>query len=126
MTVIAVAALIFLAPAPPLAVSPSVSPEERAESVAYSELNNGNEMAAIRKLARSEPVKSGDPAALINLGTAYARAGMYDAARASFRAAADSSMRYDLELAGGDWMDSRDAARAALKHLDRQQALAVR
>ena len=58
-----------------------------------------------------------DPALLINLGAAYARKG--DAARAAgaFQAAIDSDTRYDLELADGTWVDSRQAARRALETL---------
>ncbi|MCT2400262.1 hypothetical protein [Novosphingobium mangrovi (ex Huang et al. 2023)] len=90
---------------------------EKVPDVAYEELATGRADAALRKLEASDAAKSQDPATLINLGTAYAGAGQADKAIASYRAAIASSDRYDLELADGTWMDSRVAARTALKRL---------
>ena len=57
------------------------------------------------------------PATLINMGTAYARQGRADLAADMFRAALASDQRYELQLADGRWVDSRDAARMALTRL---------
>ena len=93
--------------------------------VAYSELAAGDAAAAVRKLEVGAAGAS-DPALLINLGTAYARQGSTDKALAAFRAAIDSPERYDLELADGSWMDSREVARHALARLQRTTAQASR
>lgn len=93
--------------------------------VAYSELTGGDAAAAVRKLEEAASAAR-DPAVLINLGTAYARQGATDKALAAFRAAIASPERYDLELADGRWMDSREAARAALGNLQRATARAER
>lgn len=93
--------------------------------VAYTELTTGNADAAVRKLEESLGSEN-DPAVLINLGTAYAKQGATDKALAAFRAAVASRDRYDLELADGSWMDSREAARIALGNLQRTTAQAAR
>jgi len=101
-------------------------PQPQTTDVAYSELKAGASEAALRKLEDSPGVKEGDPATLINLGTAYTRVGMTDRAMAAYRAAIASDMRYDLELADGSWMDSRVAAQTALDRLLRARARASR
>jgi hypothetical protein len=94
--------------------------------VAYEELAAGKNEEAVTKLLTNGTARSGDPAALINLGAAYARQGMTQQAVASFKAAVDSPERYDLELADGTWMDSRWAARKAMQGVLRTTAVAVR
>lgn len=101
------------------------TPAAALDDVAYTELSSGNANAAVRKLEESGMDRT-DPALLINLGTAYARQGATDKALAAFRAAIASSDRYDLELADGSWMDSREAARQALAKLQRTTAQAAR
>ena len=92
--------------------------------VGYQELKSDAPDAAIAKIEANDKLAS-DPAALINLGNAYARLGQTDKALRHYRAAVDSKVRYDLELANGTWMDSRYAARKALSALkaSTQQAL---
>lgn len=101
------------------------TPAAGISDVAYTELSAGNAGAAISKLEHSAVDRS-DPAVLINLGTAYARQGATDKALAAFRAAIASPDRYDLELADGSWMDSREVARQALARLQRNTAQAAR
>ncbi|MCJ2185573.1 tetratricopeptide repeat protein [Novosphingobium beihaiensis] len=98
----------------------------KVQDVAYEELASGRSDAALRKLEASSAVRAGDPAALINLGAAYAAAGRTDKAIVSYRAAMASSDRYELELADGSWMDSRLAARTALNRLLSANAQASR
>ena len=50
---------------------------DRMHDVAYQELSQGRSEAALRKLESSSAVEAGDPAALINLGSAYASAGRH-------------------------------------------------
>lgn len=92
--------------------------------VAYSELAGGRDAEALTKLEQSALVQAGDPAALINLGTAYARAGEEAKARASFAAAMASRDRYVLELADGTWVESQVAARMANTALNTGAVLA--
>lgn len=90
--------------------------------VAYEAMTQGRTDAAIEQLrARA----GDDPAALINLGTAYARKGMRAEAKASFDAAIAAD-RYELQLADGSWMDSRRAARVAAARLDKASTFAAR
>ena len=86
--------------------------------VAYEELSGGQAAEAIRALEAMRAQNPGDPAVLINLGSAYAELG--DAARAeeAYRSAIESDVRYRLELADGSWVDSRHAARLALRNLE--------
>ncbi|HKT85845.1 MAG TPA: tetratricopeptide repeat protein [Novosphingobium sp.] len=99
---------------------------QKEPDVAYEELRTGRNQEAIDKLERNGMVQAGDPAALINLGTAYARQGMADKALVSYRAAIHSPERYDLELADGSWMDSRWAARKAMRDLPQASMMAMR
>ena len=117
-------AIILAAAAASQSVPAPALPAEVTD-VAYTELKAGNADAAVRKLEEvAGQVR--DPAVLINLGTAYARQGATDKALAAFRAAIASPERYDLELADGSWMDSRELARAALGKLQRATAQASR
>ena len=94
--------------------------------VGYTELAQGRPQDAITRIRGNSSLEASDPAALINLGAAFARLGQADKAEASYLAAIASDKRYDLELADGSWMDSRRAARLALRRLDSGQALALR
>jgi hypothetical protein len=86
--------------------------------VAYDEMRSGRTEAAITKLQADSDLSQRDPSRLINLGSAYARLGRDAEAAAMYRAALASPIRYDLELASGEYMDSRWAARAALVQLE--------
>jgi Flp pilus assembly protein TadD len=86
--------------------------------VAYDEMRSGRTEAAITKLQADSDLSQRDPSRLINLGSAYARLGRDAEAAAMYRAALASPIRYDLELASGEYMDSRWAARAALMQLE--------
>ena len=86
---------------------------------AYEQLAAGDTATAISHLEQALSKTPGDPALLINLGTAYARAGRMEEARDAFRAAIASEDRYRVELADGTWEDSRRVARLALDSLDR-------
>ncbi|EIZ79911.1 hypothetical protein WSK_1506 [Novosphingobium sp. Rr 2-17] len=101
-------------------------PVANAPDVAYAELSAGEAHAAVTKLEANGAARSDDPATLINLGAAYARAGQPDKAIAVTRAAVQTPIRYDLELADGSWTDSRDAARRALQSMKSARALAAR
>ncbi len=108
-------ALMF-AQAGSLAVIDEPATEQR--EVAYDALASGEARAAIAALEALREENPGDPALLINLGSAYAALGDTARAEASYREAASSDIRYQLELADGSWTDSRRAARTALRALE--------
>ena len=91
-------------------------------SVAYEELQAGQNVAA-RDILIESNISADDPSRLINLGTAYARLGQSADAAAAYRAAMTTPIRYDVELAGGQYMDSRWAARTALARLENGKPL---
>lgn len=121
--------LVALAFAMPAAAQTSVvvtAPQADAEDilpVAYAELKAGDNRAAIAKLTGETTLDRRDPSRLINLGTAYARVGQTADATASYEAAITSPIRYDVELDGGQYMDSRWAARTALANLQQGRPL---
>ena len=109
--------------APPLATASATARELVADGVtvlpvAFDEMRSGRTEAAIAKLQAEGDLSARDPSRLINLGSAYARQGRDAEAAAMFRAAIASPIRYDVELASGDYMDSRWAARIALARLE--------
>lgn len=107
--------------------APAITVEGVGESdVGYRELVAHRPADAVARIEANHRLDADDPAALINLGTAKARLGDRHAAADHYRAAIVSRQRYDLELADGTWMDSRAAARLAVKMLERGEALALR
>ena len=102
------------------------TPTPEKADVAYTELAAGQTQAAVSKLEASGARHSDDPATLINLGAAYARAGQADKALAAYRAAVATPERYDLQLADGSWADSRVAARMALNGMLAARTMAAR
>lgn len=120
--------LIALAVSSPAAAQSIVvvtAPQADSETlpVAYGELKAGENQAAIEKLTVGTTLDRRDPSRLINLGTAYARLGRTAEAAAAYDSAIGSPIRYDVELANGDYVDSRWAARTALANLNRGKPL---
>lgn len=93
----------------------------QSSEVAYEELSGGEARAAVAALEALRADNPDDPALLINLGTAYQALGDRVRAEQAFRAAAASTVRYEVELADGSWVDSRRAARLALRALEQSQ-----
>ncbi|WP_120716436.1 hypothetical protein [Tsuneonella amylolytica] len=89
-----------------------------AADIGYDALIAGDGERAVEAIA-ADPLATDDPAKLINLGVAYAMEGDRDRARTMFERAAASSERYDLEVASGEWVESRRLALRALAALDR-------
>ncbi|OYW45819.1 MAG: hypothetical protein B7Z08_12870 [Sphingomonadales bacterium 32-68-7] len=125
MTALMMASALLLAQTATSLPDPDISIHDRKD-VSYEALAQGRHDQAIGALEARLLTDPGDPALLINLGSAYALAGKTERAAAAYRAAIDSDTRYQLELADGTWVDSRRAARRALATLDRQGALAAR
>lgn len=107
---------LMLAQAGSMAV---LSDEQQTQvtDVAYETLAAGEARQAIDNLEALLVQNPGDPALLINLGSAYAQVGDTAKAAQYYREAAASETRYQLELADGSWVDSRRAARTALLRL---------
>lgn len=89
--------------------------------VAYEELTDGKAAEAVRNLEALLLDNPGDPAILINLGSAYAEQGQLERAAGFYAQAAESDVRYRLELADGSWADSRLAARRALEQVEQRR-----
>ncbi len=108
---------LMLAQAGSLAV---LGDEQQTQSsdVAYETLAAGEARQAIENLEALRAMNPGDPALLINLGSAHAQLGDTEKASQYYREAAASETRYQLELADGSWVDSRRAARTALLRLE--------
>ena len=124
MAVTLLLAAALLAPeAPPTNAG---TPAADHVNVAYEEMAQKRNEAAIARIHADPAVESDDPAALINLGTAHARLGQKDRALAFYRAAIASPVRYDLQLADGRWMDSRAAARQAAAALEKSSTIVLR
>lgn len=109
-------ALLLIAQAGPSAAT--TQPDIETREVGYETLVSGEARQAIAQLEAARVQNPGDPALLINLGAAYAAVGEYQAAEQAYREALASNDRYELELASGEWVDSRHAARLALLSLE--------
>jgi hypothetical protein len=116
------ATLLFAQATPAITVEAPLG----GDDVGYRELVAQRPADAIARIDANRMLEVDDPAALINRGTARARLGDQAAAIDHYRAAIVSRQRYDLELADGTWMDSRAAARLAVKMLAKGEALALR
>lgn len=125
-TVVLAAAIAAQTPASPPPAPIAVEARAEQVDVAYAELAAGRNSEAIARIRGSLSERPQDPAALINLGAAYARLGRVTEARTALGAAASSPERFDLQLADGSWLDSRQAAKLALARLKDGQSLALR
>ncbi|HEV7311404.1 hypothetical protein [Sphingopyxis sp.] len=113
-------ALAFASPAAAQSIVVVTAPQvdDSVLPVAYAELKAGENQAALDKLTGDTMLDRRDPSRLINLGTAYARLGRTAEAAAAYDSAIGSPIRYDVELANGNYVDSRWAARTALANLN--------
>ncbi|WP_017670159.1 hypothetical protein [Blastomonas sp. AAP53] len=130
--VIAIAALAALGMAAPGVAQP-VQNRAAATEIGYADgalgfaaLMKGNYPVALEQMQAAEkqvsPAARRDPARLINMGLAYAKMGDIASARSHYQAAIGAERSFDLILADGRVMDSRVAARHALRRLDQGYA----
>ncbi|WP_417611013.1 hypothetical protein [Parasphingorhabdus sp.] len=91
-------------------------------ALGYDALMAGQNEIALQQLEAAEKVDANDPARLINLGQVYARMGRTGDAARMFMAAMKSDTNFDLVLANGTVVNSRDAADQALQNLNSQYA----
>lgn len=118
---IALTVLMLASAAPALAQSNSEIGYDRG-SLGYEALVTNQNDLALTQLTRDQAVPNTDPAKLINLGRAYQRLGKIDLAEQSFTAALNCKEEMDLLLADGREMNSRKAAKLALKELKASKA----
>jgi Tfp pilus assembly protein PilF len=117
ITPLALAAAFAVALAPAAALAESSASSDRID-LAFDALSQGRTSEAIQQLRLSQAMKDGEPAALINLGSAYAKQGQVEKARWAYRRALTSDIRADVQLSDGTWTDSRRAALMALEKLN--------
>lgn len=118
---IALASALLIAAQGPAAAAPAPASTIEQKEVAFEALAEGRADQAIATLRRQLETDPADPATLINLGSAYVARGDRGRAAEAYRAAIASNTRYSLELANGSWVDSRQAARIALRRLEQAQ-----
>ncbi|WP_373490846.1 hypothetical protein [Parasphingorhabdus sp.] len=87
-------------------------------ALGYDALVAGENEIALQQLEAAAKVDANDPARLINLGQVYARMGRTGDAARMFMTAMQSDRNFDLVLANGDVVNSRDAADQALQNLN--------
>lgn len=86
-------------------------------ALGYAALTSGEYRKAETQLNKMDGVAKDDPARLINLGQVYAKTGRFEEARRAYMAAMKSDKSFDVVLADGRVLSSRDAARMALSRL---------
>lgn len=111
--------LLGLAGMPALAMA-----EPPASEIGYQEgalgfaaLTSGDFQRAEKQLNSLNGVEADDPARLINLGQVYAKTGRYQEAMGAYMAAMHSKKQFDVVLADGRVISSREAAKLALANL---------
>lgn len=87
-------------------------------ALGYDALVAGQNELALQQLEAAEKVDASDPARLINLGQVYARMGRTGDAARMFMTAMQSDRHFDLVLADGTVVNSRQAANKALQNLN--------
>lgn len=118
--------LAFATPASAQQGTDQAAPASTAEinydegELGYASLMQGRYRSAIEQIKSEGRSQTHDPAKLINLGHAHSKLGEADEARQYYQAALKSRQSFDIILADGRVMNSRDAARAALRRLDSQ------
>lgn len=134
ITFAALAALGMAAPAIAQPVQNRAAANEigyETGALGYAALLKGNYPVALEQMqaaekqvspATSHDLSRRDPARLINMGLAYAKMGDLALARTHYQAAIDSERSFDVILSDGRVMDSRVAARHALRRLDQGYA----
>lgn len=109
----------------PVVVTANSGGHDRLD-VAYEELQAGDNSAALRKLEALRKIEARDPSVLLNLSVAYARLDRPEEAKALLTRVLSGADRHFVELADGQWVDSRRAARMGLARLSTGQTLALR
>ncbi len=91
-------------------------------ALGYDAMVAGDYRKAAVQIEANDRIAADDPARLINLGQAYAKMGRHAEARAMLETAANSRKHFDLVLANGAIMNSRDVARIVLVNMENRFA----
>ena len=89
-------------------------------SLGFSAIMQGDYSKAIDQIEHDNQEAPNDPAKLINLGHAHAQLGETAQAKRYYEAALTTKKSFDLILADGRVMNSRQAARKALRQITAQ------
>lgn len=119
VSLVAAAATLGAVAAPAMAQQPAEVGYQPG-ALGVSAILQGNYSQAEAQLAALQGVQSDDPARLLNLGQVYQRTGRMAEAAAAYRAARDSRHPFDVVLASGKVMSTRDVALIALKRIGAQ------
>lgn len=122
-------ALALLGAAPALAADNNGQNAQKSEigyesgSLGFAALNSGDNADAIQQINANDgfsdkELSLRDPAKLMNLAAAYWRMGDLSSAQMHYEAVRDNRTSFDLVLADGRVVNSRDAAREALGKLN--------
>ena len=109
---------LLIAATPVLAGGPDGEIGYAKGSLGYNALVAGDNQTALAQLEAAKDVSSNDPARLINLGQAYLRIGRTGDAAKMFMAAINNNRSFDLVLADGTVINSREAAELALRKMN--------
>lgn len=120
----AVAALLLVGGAGANAEPSNVEIGYPKGALGLAAIQDGDLAKAEAQLNSMKGVKASNPARLINLGQVYARTGRHQEAARAYEAAMKSPKSFDVVLADGRIMSSREAARLAL--IDLRGGYAVR
>ncbi|MGL5839971.1 MAG: tetratricopeptide repeat protein [Sphingorhabdus sp.] len=107
----------FLAISAPAMAGPDYEIGYQRGSLGYEALMANDNSRALDQLVQDRSVKANDPAKLLNLGRAYARLGDKVKAEDAFTAALYCKDEMTLVLSDGKEINSRAAARMALRQL---------
>ncbi|QJB68653.1 hypothetical protein [Parasphingorhabdus halotolerans] len=109
---------LLIATTPTLAEAPEGEIGYAKGSLGYDALVAGDNQTALAQLEAADGVSANDPARFINLGQAYLRIGRTGDAAKMFMAAINSNRSFDLILADGTVINSREAAKLALHKIN--------
>jgi Flp pilus assembly protein TadD len=109
--------LAVLAVSAPAIAAPEHEIGYQRGSLGYEALMSNDNGRALKQLVQDRTVKANDPAKLLNLGRAYARLGDKAKAEEAFTAALYCKDEMTLVLSNGKEINSRAAARMALRRL---------
>ncbi len=117
-----IAALTVMISVPVQANEPKGEVGYQTGELGYDALMAGDNQRAVQQILAHADENTSDPAKLLNLGRAYQRMGRHSDAIRLYQSAMASRDVFDVELADGTIMSSRDAAKIALAQFNNRIA----
>ena len=117
-----IAALTVMISVPVHANEPNGEVGYQTGELGYDALMAGDNQRAVQQILAHADENTSDPAKLLNLGRAYQRMGRHSDAIRMYQSAITSRDIFDVELADGTIMSSRDAAKIALAQFNNRMA----